>query len=66
MFGGSSGTNDTWAWTGSDWTMVTTQQTPAARDSHSMAYDYASQQLIMFGGESGSTLLDTTYQLIVH
>jgi hypothetical protein len=31
-----------------------------------MAYDYASQQLIMFGGESSTTLFGTTYLLVVH
>jgi hypothetical protein len=30
-----------------------------------MAYDWTSRQMIMFGGENGHTLLDSTWELIV-
>ncbi len=66
MFSGSSGTNDTWAWTGSDWITLPATHSPSARDSHGMAYDYASKQLIMFGGENSAAMSDVTFQLIVH
>jgi hypothetical protein len=65
MFGGASGLNDTWLWTGTDWTQLTTTNAPSARDSHGLAYDYNTNQLIMFGGESSGNLLGSTGELVV-
>jgi hypothetical protein len=66
MFGGWSDTvvnptAETWAWDGSSWTAVcgtTTPATslcgPAARQAASLAFDPASQTLILFGGDAAT------------
>jgi hypothetical protein len=64
MFSGSSGVDDTWAWTGSDWVTLTSKHTPIARDSQSMAYDWQAHQMIMFGGEDSNGLLDSTWEWV--
>jgi hypothetical protein len=65
MFGGSSGLNQTWAWDGSNWTLLSPVYSPIAEDSQGLAYDWTTRQMIMFGGENGQTLLDSTWELIV-
>ena len=69
IFGGGVGgvdQNQTWVWTGSDWTQLTTPKFPAARESMGMAYDAASSQFLVFGGIGGNTLFRDTWQLIGH
>jgi hypothetical protein len=69
VFGGGSGgvdLNQTWAWTGTDWTQLTTQKSPAARESMGTAYDAASGQLMVFGGVAGNTIFGDTWKLIAH
>ncbi len=61
---GFTSLNDTWSWNGTAWTQVadsgdagcTTTCTagPPPRAASSMAYDPASKQLILFGGDPGS------------
>ena len=58
MFGGLSIVHSphtfvatTWTWTGSNWKQLTPATAPTARGYESMAWDPASQQLVMFGGE---------------
>jgi hypothetical protein len=66
LFGGlgsAANLNDTWAWDGKAWTQVadaadagcttTCTDSPRARAASSMAYDPASNQLILFGGDGG-------------
>jgi hypothetical protein len=65
MFGGSSGLNFTWVWTGSNWIHLATTNSPPSRDSHGLAYDYNLNRLVMFGGESSGNLVDTTLEMIV-
>lgn len=48
--GGGYGSS-TWAWTGSNWQQLAPATVPAARYDESMAWDPATQQLVMFGGE---------------
>jgi hypothetical protein len=62
-FGGGFGTT-TWAWTGSDWVTVPTFHAPSLRWSIGLAWDGASEQLVMFGGENNTGLLDGTYKLV--
>lgn len=62
-FSGGSGTNETWAWNGSDWVSVNAQSPPPATDSMGIAYDFATDQWIMFGGETTGTFVSDTYQL---
>ena len=64
LFGGleaDSRLNDTWTWDGTTWTQVADAATPAARRpaptarrraALSMAYDPASGQLVLFGGDA--------------
>ena len=61
LFGGESynGTSyvfdaDTWLWNGTTWTQLDPATRPAARYSASLAYDSATSQLILFGGEGGN------------
>jgi Dockerin type I domain len=42
--------NDTWAWDGNDWTQLTPATAPPPRNSTSLTYDPALQQLVLFGG----------------
>jgi hypothetical protein len=55
LFGGTAngtydGTNETWAWTGTDWTEEAPASSPPARLRATMAMDPASGQLLLFGG----------------
>ena len=40
---GSSGTNDTWVFNGTNWSRLSTTGTPAARDGISLVYDAESE-----------------------
>ena len=63
LFGGQSGNvffGDTWTWNGSAWTQVVPLSTanpsaavsgPTPRNGSSLAYDGASRQLVLFGGQ---------------
>ena len=71
LFGGDNDTqacsyiqcNDTWTWNGSAWVIFLNDNTPGsppARDGATMAYNAATQQLILFGGHE----ITYTYQVI--
>jgi hypothetical protein len=55
--------NDTWNWDGADWTLLLdgTTGSPPPRSDASMAFDHATNQLILFGGfdSLGNVLNDT-------
>lgn len=51
----------TWTWNGTTWTPQTPSATPSARAGAVMAYDAATKQLILFGGQSGPNLLNETW-----
>jgi hypothetical protein len=66
LFGGSSGIGtaggffgDTWIWTGTDWRQLHPATSPPARHNADLAYDAATQQVILFGGYNGHYLHDT-------
>lgn len=66
LFGGeteqgrlSPSLNDTWSWDGSIWTQLHPATSPSARFGASMAYDAATQQVVLFGGGAGYPLNDT-------
>ncbi len=65
LFGGFNWTcdygscDDTWAWTGTNWTQLTPPTTPDYRSEHMMAYDSSSHQLVMFGGYVDSQVNET-------
>ncbi len=42
--------NQTWAWDGSEWTQLAPATSPAVRIGESMAFDPATNQLLLFGG----------------
>lgn len=55
-----------WAWNGATWTVLAQSPSPPARDEASMAYDTATDQLVLFGGDGSSSsvtsgLLSTTW-----
>jgi hypothetical protein len=61
LFGGGQGCNgsgpslhDTWVWDGSTWIKQHPATHPLARQSASMAYDAATGNVVMFGGQHGS------------
>jgi hypothetical protein len=67
VFGGGVGGVDqdqTWTWTGTDWTQLSTPKFPPARESMGMAYDATSGQLLVFGGLAGNMLFHDTWKLI--
>jgi hypothetical protein len=61
MFGGRSLNppfgllSDTWEWDGTSWSQVTTQNAPAPRFWHAMAYDSHRQRVVLFGGGDRDT-----------
>lgn len=62
---GSSALNDTWEWTGSDWTKITTAKSPPARGIHgAIAYDAKRERVVIRGGGTapGSTLYGDTWE----
>jgi hypothetical protein len=57
MFGGGRFVGDTqdfssgtWAWDGSNWLQLSPTTSPAARSAAAMAYDPATNELVLFGG----------------
>ena len=47
-------TNATWAWDGSDWSLLPTNVGPA-RGQHAGAWDEGSSELVVFGGQEGTS-----------
>jgi len=64
-FGGFAGidVNDTWLWSGTDWSQFAPQQSPPPRESMGMAFDALHQQTVLFGGLAGLTCLNDTWVL---
>ena len=52
---------DTWLWDGSNWTQAHPAQSPSARYVHSMAYDSAHGQVVLFGGFDNSLTHNDTW-----
>jgi hypothetical protein len=52
MFGGNawSPTDQTWLWNGTSWSQAKPAATPTAREHAAMAYDYARDVVVLFGG----------------
>jgi uncharacterized protein (TIGR03437 family) len=55
-FDGLSSLSDTWQWDGTNWNLVTPQNSPSARCFHEMTYDSAHDQVILFGGGTTNNL----------
>ncbi|HNT28296.1 MAG TPA: hypothetical protein PKH10_08985, partial [bacterium] len=62
LFGGSSVTEGTWEWDGSNWTQKDSLNKPSARYNHVMAYDSARGNILMFGGVYSSSYKDETWE----
>ncbi|MCL4434752.1 MAG: hypothetical protein M1399_08335, partial [Actinobacteria bacterium] len=66
LFGGSENgvgnqANDTWTYDGSNWTQQTPATSPPPLADAAMAYDAASQQLILFGGGTSAGVTNETW-----
>jgi hypothetical protein len=48
---GSSALSDTWSWDGSRWTQLSPATSPPPMAAHTLAYDPATSQLVLFGVE---------------
>ena len=63
--GGSGGPSDrlsdTWLWNGSDWAEVHSTTYPPPRDEATVAYDGASQQVVLFGGKRDGQMMNDTW-----
>ena len=61
LFGGVANFANTWAWTGSTWTLLHPANSPQGRYSASAAFDPQSGQVLLFGGhlQSGAPVNDT-------
>jgi uncharacterized protein (TIGR03437 family) len=71
LFGGGTSNNallntglfdDTWVWDGSNWTQVSPQNNPPARNRFNMAFDAGHAQAVLFGGrDANSNFLGDTW-----
>ena len=67
LFGGNDASNtygDTWVWDGSNWTNKTPAdplKSPSPRSAHSMAYDAARGQVVLFGGSTPNGIQNNTW-----
>jgi hypothetical protein len=66
VFGGAAApaggpTGDTVAWTGTDWQELSPHTSPPGRTQAAMAYDDATGQLVLYGGNSLSGFLSDTW-----
>jgi len=52
-----------WSWNGSTWLQVTLSPAPSGRVLGSSAYDAATGQLVLFGGDGNTTALSDTWVL---
>jgi hypothetical protein len=53
---------ETWEWDGQDWVQVHTDDAPAARKFHSMAYDESRGVMVLYGGENRSGKLSDVWE----
>jgi hypothetical protein len=66
LFGGSATTgtgfsNQTWTWNGSNWTQLHPATSPPGREDQQMAYDAATQTVVLFSGFHGTGYWDDTW-----
>ncbi len=65
MFGGTGAQayRDLWAWDGQQWTLLSNNAGPPARDGAVMAYDPTTQRVLLWGGRAanGTTRLSDTW-----
>jgi hypothetical protein len=56
--GGRDMLHDTWAWNGENWTELHPETSPSPRSFHSMTYDAAREQIVLYGGFDGRNSFD--------
>lgn len=68
LFGGfvdTTGTgsplSDTWIWNGTTWVQQNPTDSPSPRGNAAMAYDAATNHVVLFGGESNGLVLNDTW-----
>jgi hypothetical protein len=61
LFSGGGVSNDTWIWDGVTWTQRFPVHSPLGGVGVAMAYDGARQQVVLYGGKSGTTCLTDTW-----
>jgi hypothetical protein len=63
VFGGLNGTarNETWLWSGGNWTLAVPAQSPPARYGAALVYDESRGEVVLFGGTTGSGYLNDTW-----
>ena len=69
LFGGETGSGgigpgllgDTWTWDGTTWTQLSPAASPPARYEATMAYDPATGDMVLFGGDNGSGAVGDTW-----
>jgi len=52
---------DTWSWDGTEWTQED-ETGPSARSFHRLAYDAVRDRVVLFGGDSSSSILGDTWE----
>ncbi len=57
--------NETWAFNGEEWNILSFLTQPSARYGHSMFYDTQHQSIILFGGADEDGLKGDTWELIL-
>ncbi len=59
--GGGSSFQGTWSWNGSQWAVLAPASSPSARAFTQTAYDPATHQLVLFGGQDNTAFYGGTY-----
>ncbi len=54
--------DDTWAWNGSDWSLITEHAQPKPRYKHGFVYDSKRNKTILFGGYDGKEYFQDTWE----
>ncbi len=54
LFGGSSGSGETWLWDGANWTQQFPQVSPSGRQQTHLCFDLPMGRVLMFGGSGGA------------
>jgi predicted RNA-binding protein with TRAM domain len=66
LFGGVDGgagvyLSDTWNWNGTTWTEASPLVSPGQRENSVMTFDATTGDIVLFGGQNGSTYFDDTW-----
>src|SRR5881394_2616248 len=69
LFGGASGgeeQNTTWLWdqVGATWTLLSTSQSPPAREGAGMTYDASLHHVILFAGQDTNESFNDTWEIV--